>query len=76
MRVVDLEKIYQFDCSFGKCIKRKKVFSETPELFSFYKDRSSLVVSQSCNAIELLDWPVDYQGPSSVYISPKVKIQL
>ena len=76
MRVADWEKIHQFDCSFEKFIKRKKFFSETPELFSFHKERSSRIISQWCNTIELLDWPADYQGPSSVYISLNVKIQL
>ena len=76
MRVADWENIYQFDCSFGEFIKRKTFFSETRELSSFHKDRSSRVVSQWCNAIELLDWPAGYQGPSSVYISLNVKIQL
>ena len=76
MGVADWEKIYQFNSSFGKCIKRKKIFSETSELFAFHKDRSSIVFSQWCNAIELLDWPAGYQGPLSVYISLSVKILL
>ena len=49
-----LEKKYISSIVFlENVLKGKNFFCETPELFSFHKDGSSIVVSQRCKAIEL-----------------------
>ena len=46
MRVAHWEKIYQFDCSFGKCIERKKMSVKLQNCsLSIKTDQALLLVS-------------------------------
>ena len=76
MRVADWEKYISSIVLLENVLKEKKI-SKKIKLqncsLSINTDQALLLVS---GVTPILDWPVGYQRPSSVYISPNVKIQL